>query len=97
MGEGRDQAGQGRDDDERGEHHAQGGDNAAGDPALLLTDKGSRVNGDDAGRTLANGIIVAQLILGGPVLFLHDLPLQNGQHGHASAEGHYADLREGQE
>ena len=43
---------------ERRQHDAERRDDAARDAALLLTDKGRRVHGDDAGRTLPDGEIV---------------------------------------
>ena len=54
------------------------------------------VDGDDAGGTLADGKVIGQLLIGGPALVLHHLPLQDRQHGIAAAEGHDPHLSEGQ-
>ena len=96
MGKRVDDPGQGRNDDKRREHHAQGGRDAADDAPALLADKRGGVHGDDAGGTLADGKVIGQLLIGGPALVLHHLPLQDRQHGIAAAEGHDPHLGEGQ-
>ena len=87
-----DKARQQRDNDQRGKHDAQRGNNAAQNTLALLADKGGGIDGDDARRTLADGEIVRQLLVGGPALVLHHLTLQDGQHSHAAAKGHDAHL-----
>ena len=85
------------DDDHGGKHHAQGGNDAAGDPLTLAAHKGGGVHGDDAGGTLADGKIVRQFVLGAPAPLVHHLPLEDGKHGVAAAEGAYAHLGEHKE
>ena len=50
-------------------------------------DVGCHVDCDDTRGTLSDGIHIGQLILGTPAFFFYDLPLQDRQHGIASAEG----------
>ena len=97
MGEGRDDPSQQGDDDERRKHQPQGGDDATRYAFVLLADEGGGVHRDDAGGTLSDGEIVRQLLLGGPALVLHHLPLEDGQHSVAAAEGHDPYLRKGEE
>ena len=78
------------------EHQAQGGKDPAGDPRLTAAHKGSGVHRDDARGALAHGVVVGQFALGGPALVLHQLPLEDGQHGVAAAEGAHADTGKGQ-
>ena len=84
-----------RDDEDGGGDDPQGGQNAPGQPLIPIADEGGGVHGDDTGGTLADGVVIGQVRVGGPVLFLHDLPLENGQHSIAAAKGAHADLGEG--
>ncbi|CAN4031260.1 Short-chain dehydrogenase, partial [Dysosmobacter welbionis] len=74
------------DNDQRREHHPQGGHNAPGDALVFLADERGRVDSDDPRRALPDGIVVRQFLLCGPVLVLHHFPLENRQHRHAAAE-----------
>ena len=97
MGEAVDDACQCGDDDQRWEHNAQRGHDAADNTGLLLPYEGGGVYSDDAGGALADGKIVHQLLVCSPALVLHDLALEDGQHGHTAAEGHDAHLGKGEE
>ena len=79
-----------------GEHHTQGGNGPPQVAPVFLPDEGGGVDGDDAGGALADGKVVGELLLGGPALLLHHLPLEDGEHGIASAEGAHAHLGKGQ-
>ena len=95
VGEAAEKCGDEGDDDEGREHQAQGGDAAAGAAPVLVSHKGGRVHGNDAGGALADGKVVGELLLGGPALLLHHLALEDGEHGVAAAEGADPDLGEG--
>ena len=79
------------------EHQPKGSHRPPGNARLTAAHKGGGVDGDDAGGALAHGVVVRQLALGGPLFVLHQLPLEDGQHGIASAEGTHPDPGEGQE
>ena len=83
------------DDDQAGEDHAEGGDDAAQDALFHVAHKGGRVDGDDAGGALADGVVVGQFGLGGPFLFLHHFSLEQGEHGQTATEGADANFGEG--
>ena len=85
------------DNDNGREHDAERGDHAADGSGELIPDKCRGVDGDDAGGALADGVIIHQLLFRCPAVTIHDLPLQNGDHGVAAAEGHGPDARKGQE
>ena len=95
MGEVGQEGGDDGDDDQAGEDHAEGGDDAAQDALFHVAHKGGRVDGDDTGGTLADGIIVRQFGFSSPLLFLHDLSLEQREHGQTAAEGADADFGEG--
>ena len=86
-----------RDDDERGENHACGRGDRAGNAAQAVADERRGIDRDDARRALADGVIVHQLVLSRPTALFYDLALQDRQHGVAAAEGAHAYLRKGQE
>ena len=79
-----------------GKHHSQGGGNSSWDPPLTVADKNRCVDGDDARSALSDGKVVSDFLLCDPALFLHHLPLEDGQHGVATAEGTYSHLGKGQ-
>jgi len=83
-----------RDNNNRRCNDAERGKDSADNTLALIADKGCRVDGNDARRTLADGEIVHQLLLGRPLALVHNLALQNRQHGVAAAEGEAADLGE---
>ena len=89
--------GDGHDNHQAGEHHSQGGHGATQPPHPVITHKGGGVHGDDAGGTLAYSVVVRQFLLGGPAFVVHQLPLQDGEHGVAAAEGAHPDFGKGKE
>lgn len=97
VGEAAEEEGDDCDDQDAGADDAQGGHDATGNPLVLVADKGGGVHSDDPGGTLANGEVVGKLLLGGPPLLLHYIPLEDGQHGVAAPEGAGAGAEEGGE
>ena len=62
---------------------------------MLIADEGGGIDGDDAGGTLADGVVVGELLLTAPALFVHDLLLEDGQHGRPAPKGEGADFGKG--
>ena len=77
----------------RREHNAESGEYPTEHACLLLTDKGGCVNGDNAGRALADGVPVHDLFIRCPAALFDDLALKRRQH--RIAEGRYSDHGEG--
>ena len=82
-------------DDNGGKHQSDGGYHAPQTAPVFVADKGGGIHRDDARRTLTDGVVVSQFLLRGPLFLLHHLPLEDGKHGIASAEGTYPHLGEG--
>ena len=82
------------DDDDGRRDHAERSCDSADNATIFIAHEGSCVDGNDAGSTLPDRKIIHQLILGCPVMFFHDLPLEHGQHGVASPEGECTDPKE---
>ena len=59
--------------------------------------EGGGVDRDDAGGALSHSIQVQQFFIRKPALLLYQLPLEEGQHGIAAAEGAGADPGKGGE
>ena len=74
---------------------SQGSDDAAGNAGLLVAHKGGDIDGNDAGGTLADGKVIHDFLGSNPVPVIHQLPLQEGQHGVSAAEIHRSDFQEG--
>ena len=91
--EGRDE----HDDDDAGKDQPQGGHHSAGVALPAVAHEGGGVDRDDAGCALADGEVVGELLLRGPPPLLHQLPLEDGQHGVAAAKGTHADFGKGPE
>ena len=62
----------------------------AGNPAAAVPDEHGDVDGDDAGKTLAQGVVIHNGFFIHPLVVLDDFPPQNRQHGVTAAEGHGA-------
>ena len=62
----------------------------------LIADKGGGIDCDYTGRALADGIIIHQLVLSSPAAVFNDLPLEQGQHGIATAKRAYTDAGKGE-
>ena len=77
-------------DDDAGGDHAQSGGHTAGNPAAAVPDEHGDVDGDDAGKTLAQGVVIHNGFFIHPLVVLDDFPPQNRQHGVTAAEGHGA-------
>ena len=95
MGKVAQQSGNGSDDEQRRRYYAQRSKNATGNTGLLTAYKRAGIYRDDTGGALTHSVIIQQILLGSPAFFLHDLPLEYGQHGIASAKGEQADPKEG--
>ena len=83
------------DDKNAGADEAQRSHDGTGQSPELMADEGGDVDGDDAGGTLADGVVVHQLLLGGPAMLLPDHTLHPAQHGIAAAKAPRAHLGKG--
>ena len=82
-------------DDEGWKYHTQGCQNPAQNAFILVTNEGRGIHRDNARSTLADGKIVGEFLFRGPALLFYNLPLEDGQHGIATAKGTDTDFRKG--
>ena len=82
-----------QDDDEGGEHHAEGRKDRSEGACLGGADVGGHVDGDGAGCRLANADETVEIRLSHPVVCKHRL-LDKGDHRKTAAEGEKTDLEE---
>ena len=84
-------------DEKRGKNRSQAGAESTGQLPYLIPHENADVGSENSRATLRNGDKVDELVLGNPSFFLHDLLLDDGQHGIAASKGKSSDLEKGLE
>ena len=64
----------------------QSGNDTAKKSLTLIADEGGYVDGNDAGGTLTDGIVIRQFLIGYPAKLIYELVSQQRKHGIAAAE-----------
>ena len=93
-GVGGEEHGNGKNDAERGQDGAEGGNDAALEPAQTVADDRGDVNGKDARHGLCHSQQVEELIGGKPMVLVDNLSLDDADHGPSTAEGEEPNLEE---
>jgi len=86
-----------QDDEKRGQGGGKGGREGSAVFVELIAHEGADVHGENTGTALSDGYQVEQLFAVNPMVAVHHLRLDDGNHGIATAEGDYANLKEGSE